>query len=187
MQATNISCSHSLILLIQGNLFHGLPSEDPFAHLATYLEICNTVKIMGVPDDVIQLNMFSFSLVGNAKKWLYFCKGHSLTTWDKVVDKFFRKYFSEAKFTKGKTKISSFHQFSNEYLSEAWDRFRGLRWKTPKHVFSEPIQVNMFIDGLRPKTKQLLDASTSWKIKLKTSNEEIELIENSRWWSCYSL
>lgn len=142
---------------------------------------------MGVPNDVIQLNMFSFSLVGNAKKWLYFCKGHSLTTWDKVVDKFFRKYFSEAKFTKGKTKISSFHQFSNEYLSEAWDRFRGLHWKTPAHMFSEPFQVNMFIDGLRPKTKQLLDASTSGKIKLKTSDEAIELIENSRWWSCYSL
>jgi len=25
--------------LIQNNLFHGLPNEDPYAHLATYIEI----------------------------------------------------------------------------------------------------------------------------------------------------
>ena len=35
----------------------------------------------------------------------------------------------------------------------------------------------MFIDGLRPQTKQLLDASTGGKIKLKTPKEATELIE----------
>ena len=29
VQMANISYPHSLIQLIQGNLFHGLPSEDP--------------------------------------------------------------------------------------------------------------------------------------------------------------
>jgi len=50
--------------------------------------------------------------------------------------------------------------------------------KTPTHGFSEPIQLNMFIDGLRPQTKQLLDASAGGKIKLKTPGEATELIEN---------
>ncbi|KAH1189657.1 hypothetical protein GmHk_20G057387 [Glycine max] len=36
----------------------------------------------------------------------------------------------------------------------------------------------MFIDWLRPQTKQLLDASTRGKIKLKTPEEATELIEN---------
>ncbi|XP_006590059.1 uncharacterized protein [Glycine max] len=36
----------------------------------------------------------------------------------------------------------------------------------------------MFIDGLRPQTKQLLDASVGGKIKLKTPEEATELIEN---------
>jgi len=36
----------------------------------------------------------------------------------------------------------------------------------------------MFIDGLRPQTKQLLDASAGGKIKLKILEEAIELIEN---------
>ncbi|KHN31835.1 hypothetical protein glysoja_045518, partial [Glycine soja] len=56
--------------------------------------------------------------------------------------------------------------------------FRGLLRKTPTHGFSEPIQLNMFIDGLRPQTKQLLDASAGGKIKMKTPEEATELIEN---------
>lgn len=73
---------------------------------------------MGVLNDVIHLNLFSFSLVGDAKKWLDSFIGHSLRTWDEVLDKFFQKYFSEIK---RKTEISSFHQFLNESLTEVWD------------------------------------------------------------------
>jgi len=50
--------------------------------------------------------------------------------------------------------------------------------RTPTYGFSEPIQLNMFIDGLRPQTKKLLDASAGAKIKLKTLEEATELIEN---------
>ncbi|KHN47435.1 hypothetical protein glysoja_046889, partial [Glycine soja] len=67
VQAHNINYPHSLIHLIQQNLFHGLPNEDPYTHLATYIEICSTVKIAGVSDNAIRLNLFSFSLAGEAK------------------------------------------------------------------------------------------------------------------------
>jgi len=39
VQAANILYPYSLIQLIQGNLFHGLPNEDLYVHLATYIEI----------------------------------------------------------------------------------------------------------------------------------------------------
>ena len=91
-QAHNITYPHSLIQLIQGNLFHGLSNEDPYAHLATYIEIYNTVKIAGVPEDAIRLSLFSFSLSGEAKRWLHSLKGNSLKTWDEVVEKFLKKY-----------------------------------------------------------------------------------------------
>ena len=59
VQAHNITYPHSLIKLIQGNLFHGLLNEeDPYAHLATYIEICNTVKIAGVPEDAVRVSLF---------------------------------------------------------------------------------------------------------------------------------
>ena len=101
-----------------------------------------------------------------------------MKTWEEVVEKFLKKYFPESKTTEGKVAISSFHQFPDESLSEALERFHGLLRKTPTHGFTEPIQLNIFIDGLRPQSKQLLDASTGGKIKLKTSEEAIELIEN---------
>ena len=41
VQAQNITYPHSLMQLIQNNIFHGLPNEDPYAHLATYIEIYN--------------------------------------------------------------------------------------------------------------------------------------------------
>ena len=95
-----------------------------------------------------------------------------------MVEKFLKKYFPEFKTAEGKTTISSFHQFPDESLSEALERFRGLLRKIPTHRFSEPIQLNIFIDGLRPQSKQLLDASDGGKIKLKTPEEAMDLIEN---------
>ena len=124
--------------------------------MATFIEICNIVKIAGVPDEAIRLSLFSFSLAGDAKRWLYSFKGNSLKTWEDVVEKFLKKYFPKSKTEEGKAAISSFHQFPDESLSEAMERFRGLLRRTPTHGFSEPIQLNMFMDGLRPQSKQLL-------------------------------
>jgi len=159
-------------------LFHGLPNEDPYAHLATYIEICNTVKLAGVPEDAVRLILFSFSLSGEAKRWLHSLKGKNLKTWDEVVEKFLKKYFLESKTAEGKADISSFHQFLDESLSEALERFCGLLRKMPTHGFLEPIQLNIFINGLRPQSKQLLDASAGGKIKLKTPEEAMKLIKS---------
>ena len=148
VQTHNRTYPYSLIQLIQGNLFHGLPNEDPYAHLATYIEICNTVKVAGEPENAIRLSLFSFSLAGEAKRWLQSFKGNSLKTWEEIVEKFLKKYFPESKTAEGKEAISSFHQFPDESLSEALERFHSLLQKTPTHGFSEPIQLNMFIDGL---------------------------------------
>jgi len=100
-------------------MFHGLPNEDPYAHLATYIEICNTIRLDGVLEDAIRLSLFSFSLSGEAKRWLHSLKGDNLKTWDEVVEKFLKKYFLESKTVEGKSTISSFHQFPDESLSES--------------------------------------------------------------------
>ncbi|KAL5150095.1 hypothetical protein HKD37_13G036797 [Glycine soja] len=144
---TGASITDEVVLLVQGNPFHDLPSEDPYAHHITYIEICNTMKIAGVLEDAIHLNLFSFSL-------------------------------AESKTAEGKVEISSFYQLPDESLSEALDYFHGLLWKTFTHGYIEPVQLNIFIDGLRPHSKQLLDASTGGKIKLKTLEETMELIES---------
>ncbi|KAL5156528.1 hypothetical protein HKD37_15G041479 [Glycine soja] len=153
--------------------------RDPYAHLATYIEICNTVKITGVSEDAINLNLFSFSLAGEAKRWFHSFKGNSLQTWDEMMEKFLKKYFSKSKTVEGKVEISS-SPIPHESLSEVLDRFHGLLRKTPTHGFSESVQLNIFINDLQPHSKQLLDASAGGKIKLKTPKEAMELIENTK-------
>ena len=131
-----------------------------------------------MPKDATRLNLFSFSLAAEAKRWFHSFNGNNLRTWEEVVEKLLKKYFLESKTVEGKVEISSFHQHPDESLSEALDRFHGLLRKTPTDRFNKPIQLNIFIDGLRPHSKQLLDASASEKIKLKTPEEAMELIEN---------
>jgi len=60
------------------------------------------VKITGVPEDAIRLNLFSFSLTGEAKRWLHSFKRNSMWTWEEVVEKFLKKYFPESKTVEGK-------------------------------------------------------------------------------------
>ena len=79
-----------------------------------------------MPEGAVRLSLFSFSLSGEAKRWLHSFKGNSLKNWDEVIEKFMKKYFPESKTVEGKAAISSFHQFPNESLSEALERFRSL-------------------------------------------------------------
>ncbi|XP_052724117.1 uncharacterized protein LOC128193955 [Vigna angularis] len=178
VNAVNMEMKPALIHLVQSNQFNGLSHENPYNHLATFLEICNTVKIHQVPDEAIRLSLFPFSLGGNAKMWLNSFPENSFTTWEDVVAKFLNKFFPQSKVNKGKQEISSFQQDVNETLSQAWDRFKGLLRKTPTHGFDEPTVLNMFLGGLRSQTKLMLDASAGGNIRWKTPEEAHELIEN---------
>ncbi|KAH1189186.1 hypothetical protein GmHk_20G057004 [Glycine max] len=125
-----------------------------------------------------QVESVLISLSGEAKRWLHSFKGNNLKSWDEVVEKFLKKHFPESKTAEGKAAISSFHQFPDESLSEALERFRGLLRKTLTHGFLEPIQLNIFIDGLRPQSKQIMDALARGKIKMKAPDEAMDLIES---------
>jgi len=120
-----------------------------------FLEICNMVKINKVPDNVIRLSLFPFSLTRNAKVWL-----HS---------------FPE---NQGRQEITSFQQDYEESLSQTWERLKGLLRKKPMHGFNDLTQINIFLRGLRAQTKLMLDSSTGGIIKSKTLAQAKTLIEN---------
>ena len=155
-----------------------LSHENPYTHLTTFLEICNTVKIHQVPDEAICLSLFPFSLAGPAKAWLNSFLENSLTNWDDVVAKFLSKYFLQSKVNKGKQEILAFQQDMNESLGQTWDRFKGLLRKTSIHGFDQPTQLTLFLAGLKSQSKLMLDVFVGGSIKWKTPEETYELIAN---------
>ncbi|RDX98366.1 hypothetical protein CR513_18727, partial [Mucuna pruriens] len=51
--------------------FHGLVGEDPHKHLKKFHVVCSTMRPQGIPKDYIKMKVFSFSLDGATKDWLY--------------------------------------------------------------------------------------------------------------------
>ena len=114
--ATNMVMNPALIQLVQSNQFHGLPNENPYNHLTIFGEIFNTVKMNGVSDDRVRLNLFPFSLGGNAKDWLHSFPEGTFRTWEVVAKQFVTKFFPQTKINQGKLEISSFKQGMEETL-----------------------------------------------------------------------
>ena len=70
----------SLIKMVQVIIFSGKKDEDAIAHLQNFLGIGNTIDIPGIPQDVVLLCLFPFSLEGRAKQWFYQSKDQ-FKTW----------------------------------------------------------------------------------------------------------
>ncbi|KAK5844687.1 hypothetical protein PVK06_000828 [Gossypium arboreum] len=143
---------NTIQMIQQFVLFDGLQDEDPNAHLANFLDLCDTFKINGVSDDTIRLRLFPFSLRNKAKQWLNSLPRGSITTWEKMTEKFLLKYFSPAKTAKLRNDISSFVQMDLETLYDAWERYEDLLRRCPHHGLPLWLQVQTFYNGLNPST-----------------------------------
>ena len=82
----------SLIKMVQVIIFNGKKDEDAIAHLQNFLEIGNTIDILGIPQDVMLLRLFPFSLEGRAKQWFYQSKDQ-IKTWGECSKAFLEKFF----------------------------------------------------------------------------------------------
>ena len=50
--------------------FHGMESENPYAHIKEFEEVCNTFREGGASIDLMRLKLFPFTLKDKAKIWL---------------------------------------------------------------------------------------------------------------------
>nr|GEW15883.1 DNA-directed DNA polymerase [Tanacetum cinerariifolium] len=57
----------NLLQLVQANPYHGFERENPHTHNNNFKRITSTLKFRDVPNDVIKLMMFPYSLEGNAR------------------------------------------------------------------------------------------------------------------------
>nr|GEY32789.1 reverse transcriptase domain-containing protein [Tanacetum cinerariifolium] len=112
-----------------------------------------------VPNDVIKLMMFLYSL-------------------EDLVNKFVNQFFPPSKTTHVKIEISRFTQRFEETFGEAWERFKEMLRACPHHGFMELAQIDTFYNGLHDNDQDSLNAATGGNLLSKTTREALKIIEN---------
>ena len=92
IQANNFELKGVILQMLNNIQFHGLPGENPNAHLTCFIEVCDTVKYNGVTKEALRLQLFH-----RAKHWLTSQPPDSITSWNDLVQKFLTKIFPPSK------------------------------------------------------------------------------------------
>ncbi|GJY06949.1 reverse transcriptase domain-containing protein [Tanacetum coccineum] len=167
-----------LLDFISNNSFFGLENDDPHSHIRRFYQITRTLRLNQVPDDVLKLILFLFSLKGAAESWLENEPPCSITTWDDLVSKFLNRFYPHSKTREFRKEITNFQQVFGETFTEAWERFKDLLRKCPHHGFSLIHQVDFFYNGLSQFDQDFLNTTAGGNLMSKNTHEALTIIEN---------
>nr|GEW44244.1 reverse transcriptase domain-containing protein [Tanacetum cinerariifolium] len=175
----------SLLQLVQANPYHGFERDNPHTHINNFKRITLTLKFRDVPNDVIKLMMFPYSLKGNERVWYDKEPSNSILTWEDLVNKFVNQFFTLSKTTRLKNEIFHFTQRFKETFEEACERFKEMLRACPHHGFTELAQIDTFYNGLNDNDQDSLNAAAGGNLLSKTTREALQIIKNKSK-VCYS-
>ncbi|GJS27714.1 reverse transcriptase domain-containing protein, partial [Tanacetum coccineum] len=178
INADHFEIKTNLIQLGQANPFYSRKSENPHALINSFKRITSTLRFRNVPNNVIKLMMFPYSLEGAAKTWYEKEPPNSILTWEDLMTKFVNQFFPSSKTTQLKNEISRFTQKFEETFSEAWEQFKELLRAYPHHGFTELTQVDTFYNVLNDNDQDSLNAAAGGNLLSKTTRGALNIIEN---------
>ncbi|GJS30800.1 reverse transcriptase domain-containing protein [Tanacetum coccineum] len=167
-----------LLDFVSNNPFFGLENDDPHSHIRRFYQITRTLRLNQVPDDVVKLILFPFSLKGAAETWLENEPPNSITSWDDLVSKFLNRFFPYSKTRELRKEITNFQQVFGETFTEAWERFKDLLRKCPHHEFSLLHQIDFFYNGLCQSDQDSLNTAVGGNLMTRTTQDALTIIEN---------
>nr|GEU38537.1 reverse transcriptase domain-containing protein [Tanacetum cinerariifolium] len=176
--AEHFELKHSLINLVTSKQFFSFEKEYPYAHIRYFNKIASTLKYKDVPETLIKLMLFPFSIDGPAQIWLNKELSHSILTWDDLVSKFINHFFPPSKTTNLRNEILKFQQKFEETFSEAWVRFKDLLRACPHHSFTELHQLDTFYNVLNPSDQDSLNSTTGGNLFERSAHDVLKIIEN---------
>nr|GEX79885.1 reverse transcriptase domain-containing protein [Tanacetum cinerariifolium] len=178
INADHFEIKTNLLQLVQVNPYHSFERENPHNRINNFKRITSTLKFRDVPNDVIKLMMFPYSLEGSARVWYDKEPPNSILTWEDLVNKFVNQFFPPSKTTHLKNKISRFTQRFEETFREAWKQFQEMLRACPHHGFKELAQIDTFYNGLNDNDQDSLNAAMGGNLLSKTTREALQIIEN---------
>jgi hypothetical protein len=157
--------------------FHGLANEDPYKHMTEFHMVCLGMKPQGTTIENLKLKAFPFSLVDEARSWLFYLEPGSITTWTQMARAFLDKFFPASKAAGLRREICGIKQTDAESLCEYWERFKRLCVSCPQHGISEQLLIQYFYEGLLPMERKMMDAASGGAIVNKTPTQAKALID----------
>ncbi|GJX66049.1 reverse transcriptase domain-containing protein [Tanacetum coccineum] len=148
INADHFEIKKNLLQLVQANPLHGYERENPHAHINSFKRITSTLRFKDVPNDVIKLIIFPYSLEGAARLWYEKEPPNSILTWEDLVTKFVNQFFHPSKTTHLKNEISQL------------------------------TQVDTFYNDLNENDQDSLNAAAGGNLLSKTTREALNIIEN---------
>ena len=121
--------------------FHGIESENPYAHIKEFEDVCNTFQERGASIDLMRLKLFSFTLKDKAKIWLNSLRPRSIRTWTDLQA--VKKFFPTHRTNSLKRQISNFSAKENEKFYECWERYMEAINAYPHHGFDTWLLVSL--------------------------------------------
>ncbi|GKE30060.1 hypothetical protein Tco_1445444, partial [Tanacetum coccineum] len=149
INADHFEIKTNLLQLVQASPFHGFERENPHTHINNFKRITSTLKFRDVPNDVIKLMMFPYSLEGAARVWYDKEPPNLILTWEDL-----------------------------ETFSEAWESFKEMLRAFPHHGFTELTQIDTFYIGLNDNDQDSLNVAAGGNLLSKTTRETLNIIEN---------
>nr|GEW42212.1 reverse transcriptase domain-containing protein [Tanacetum cinerariifolium] len=157
--ADNFELKHGLLTLVQNKQFFGHDKEDLHGHVRYFNKITSTLKFPNVPNTLIKLMLFPFSLEGAARIWLEKEPSRLIFTWDDLVSKFINHFFPPSKTSNLRNEITNFQQRFDESFSEAWDRFKDLLRACPHHDMVKALLLDNKSQNQSPATVKAVEES----------------------------
>src|SRR3954467_9718440 len=167
----------STIRQLESKPFAGRINEDANKHLQRFLTTTTSLKIEGHSEEAKKLVMFPFTLSEDAEEWFYSLPAGSITTWQQMETTFLNEYFPASVYIRKRYDIVNFKQKEGESLGDAYKRYKRLLVACPTHNMDATEQMQNFVNGLRIKTKQLIDTATGGSTNFTTATGIKKIIE----------
>ena len=120
LNAKDFELEPALITMVQQNQFAGHSTENPNEHLGRFLRIENSINLSGVKPEVIQLQLFPFSLRDMAITWFNSLPHESVNTWEELMRAYFSKFFIPSLPSKQRREIINSKHEGDENRYIAW-------------------------------------------------------------------
>nr|CAN63403.1 hypothetical protein VITISV_001870 [Vitis vinifera] len=156
--------------------FHGMESENPYAHIKEFEDVCNTFQEGGTAIELMRLKLFPFTLKDKAKIWLNSLRPRSIRTWTELQADFLKKFFPTHRTNGLKRQISNFSARENEKFYECWERYMEAINACPHHGFDTWLLVGYFYDGMSSSMKQILETMCGGDFMSKNPEEAMDFL-----------